>query len=106
MKVSDHVIDFDSKLIEYDKRATNDVLLSLLKALKSNLPIKRVDCLRLRSLSLTGLATLFEIGSIKQSVMGLEISPHCVDVENGVFCFSPKSPLISLLKKFRHCSQF
>ncbi|KAL0239473.1 hypothetical protein GEMRC1_009581 [Eukaryota sp. GEM-RC1] len=84
MKVSDHVIHFDSKLIEYDKKITNEDLSALLKALKSNVPIKRVECRRLGDPSLKGLITLFEIGSIKQSVMGLDISPHCVDVENEV----------------------
>ncbi|KAL0233297.1 hypothetical protein GEMRC1_012042 [Eukaryota sp. GEM-RC1] len=84
-------------------------LISLLNALKSNIPIKRVECRGLSSLSLNGLITIYEILSIDKSVISLDVSPHLIDIENGVFCFCPEKSTkitaeeLSSLKSFLEC---
>ncbi|KAL0250933.1 hypothetical protein GEMRC1_000147 [Eukaryota sp. GEM-RC1] len=88
--LSDHFIDFSLGIINYNNCITLTDLFSLLSALQSNVPIKRVDCRRLSDPSLEGVITLFEILSIYNLVINLDISPHFIDFENGVFCFSPK----------------
>ncbi|KAL0239581.1 hypothetical protein GEMRC1_009689 [Eukaryota sp. GEM-RC1] len=82
-----HFIDFSRGIVRYAKKVKNTDLVSLLNALKSNVPIKRVECRGLKTLTLEGIVTLFEILSIDKSVIDLDVSPHCVDIENGAFCF-------------------
>ncbi|KAL0239956.1 hypothetical protein GEMRC1_010064 [Eukaryota sp. GEM-RC1] len=88
-----HSIDFTHCSIMFQNEVGNDDLISLLNALNSNLPIKRVECSGLRSPSLEGLINLFEILSINKSVMSVDISPHRIDIENDVFAFSPESSI-------------
>ncbi|KAL0241023.1 hypothetical protein GEMRC1_006259 [Eukaryota sp. GEM-RC1] len=90
VRISDHSIDFGSNLISYNQCITNDDLVQFLKVLKFNIPVKRLDCTGLKSPNLEGLINLFQILSINKSVINLDISPHLVDVENDVLCFSPK----------------
>ncbi|KAL0239801.1 hypothetical protein GEMRC1_009909 [Eukaryota sp. GEM-RC1] len=85
------IINFDSKLITYNHWISNRDLNSLLDALKSNLPIKRVECCRLKSPSLRGLATLFQILSINRSVIDVDVAPHSINIEHGVFRYLPES---------------
>ncbi|KAL0228901.1 hypothetical protein GEMRC1_013521 [Eukaryota sp. GEM-RC1] len=90
--VSPHSIDFSRGLICYENDTKDVDLVSLLKALKSNIPIKRVDC-ELKSPNLAGIITLFEIFSINNSVVDVDIFPHVIDSETGVFRYTPKEVL-------------
>ncbi|KAL0239721.1 hypothetical protein GEMRC1_009829 [Eukaryota sp. GEM-RC1] len=85
-----HSIDVSLGLISYQFKAGYNDLMSLLYALKSNIPIKRVEFCGLKSATLGRLVVIFEILSINKSVIDLDISPHNIDVENGVFRFSPE----------------
>ncbi|KAL0243309.1 hypothetical protein GEMRC1_005870 [Eukaryota sp. GEM-RC1] len=86
-----HFVDFSLAFIRYQNEIENQEIISLLNSLRSNLPLKRVDCLGLKSSRLAGLITLFEILSINNSVIDLDISPSFVGVDNGLFCYSPES---------------
>ncbi|KAL0239635.1 hypothetical protein GEMRC1_009743 [Eukaryota sp. GEM-RC1] len=90
-QVSDSSIDFVKGVVRCGNQISNFDLVSLLDALKSNLPIKRVNCLGVTSPSLEGLIAFFEILSLNKSVLELDVSPHIIDIENGVFLFSPTS---------------
>ncbi|KAL0251900.1 hypothetical protein GEMRC1_001112 [Eukaryota sp. GEM-RC1] len=74
-KVYPHYIDFSTGSICYDNNIENSDLVTLSEALKSNVPIKRVDCRRLSSPNLEGLIALFEILSINKSLIDVNISP-------------------------------
>ncbi|KAL0239492.1 hypothetical protein GEMRC1_009600 [Eukaryota sp. GEM-RC1] len=89
--VSPHSIDFSRCIIQYDNKITNTDLGLLLNALKSNVPIKRVEFSRLKNLSLGGIITSFEILSINKSVIDVDVFPHFVDIDNGAFHFSPET---------------
>ncbi|KAL0239536.1 hypothetical protein GEMRC1_009644 [Eukaryota sp. GEM-RC1] len=91
IEVLPHSIDFCRGIISYAKKVNNTDLRLLLTALKSNVPIKRVECRGLKTVSFEGIVTLFEILSINKSVVDIDVSPHCIDVENGVFRFSPET---------------
>ncbi|KAL0229119.1 hypothetical protein GEMRC1_013739 [Eukaryota sp. GEM-RC1] len=91
IEISPHLIDFSRGSIYYDNCVEDDDLILLLNALKSNIPIKSVDCKESPSITLTGLIALFEILSFNKSVIDLGISPNLINVDNGVFCFNPKS---------------
>ncbi|KAL0239382.1 hypothetical protein GEMRC1_009490 [Eukaryota sp. GEM-RC1] len=86
-----HCLDVSCGHIRFDGKVENSDLISLLTALKSNIPIRCVECRGLKSLSLDGFIALLQILVLKKSVIDLDISPHAIDVENGVFCFSPLS---------------
>ncbi|KAL0244273.1 hypothetical protein GEMRC1_008358 [Eukaryota sp. GEM-RC1] len=88
--VNPHYIDGFRGIIRYQDRLKNSDLIALLKALKSGVSIKRVDCRGWRSPSLNGLLALFEVCSINQAVIDLPIAPHFFDVENGILVFSPQ----------------
>ncbi|KAL0239393.1 hypothetical protein GEMRC1_009501 [Eukaryota sp. GEM-RC1] len=88
IKCSPHVIDISLGYIRYEHHVTSDDLVSLLNALKSNVPIKRVECRGWKIGCLEGIICLFEILSINKSVIDLDVSTHCVDIANGVFRFS------------------
>ncbi|KAL0244802.1 hypothetical protein GEMRC1_008884 [Eukaryota sp. GEM-RC1] len=127
--VNPHDIDGSRGIIRYQDRVENSDLIALLKALKSGVPIKRVDCRGWKSPSIEGLIALFEILSINKSLLDIDISPHFIDIENGVFVLLPNglpseylrtlSSLLGVvlivipiglprypLKKFRHYSGF
>ncbi|KAL0240144.1 hypothetical protein GEMRC1_010251 [Eukaryota sp. GEM-RC1] len=91
IKVAPHSIDFSTGTIFYDQHVNDIDLTSLVTALISNVHIKRVECLGLETLSLEGIFTLFEVLSINKSVIDVDISPHLIDIENAVFCFSPET---------------
>ncbi|KAL0242928.1 hypothetical protein GEMRC1_005491 [Eukaryota sp. GEM-RC1] len=75
--VSPHSIDVSSKTIHFDASIKASDLVSLLEALESNVPIKRVECRGVgRDLGLEGLIALYKILSINKSVIDLHISPH------------------------------
>ncbi|KAL0239868.1 hypothetical protein GEMRC1_009976 [Eukaryota sp. GEM-RC1] len=90
IQISPHSFDFSLSSIYFKSQVDTADLCALLKALKSNVPIKRVKCRRLRTFSLKGIFALFEILSINKSVIDLDVSPHCLDIENGIFCFFPR----------------
>ncbi|KAL0239545.1 hypothetical protein GEMRC1_009653 [Eukaryota sp. GEM-RC1] len=91
IEISPHSFEFSIGRIHYENHVKNSDLLVLLNALKSNVLIKSVECRGLKSPSLKALITLFEILSINKSVIDLDISPHSIDIDDGVFCFSPES---------------
>ncbi|KAL0229177.1 hypothetical protein GEMRC1_013797 [Eukaryota sp. GEM-RC1] len=90
VQVSPHHFDFSCGLFTYENMIEHDGLTLLLNSLKSNIPIRRVDCHGFKYPNLEGLITLFEILSITNSVINLDISPHIIDVDNGLFGFSPE----------------
>ncbi|KAL0239819.1 hypothetical protein GEMRC1_009927 [Eukaryota sp. GEM-RC1] len=96
IQISPHFIDYSLGSITYKNRINNCDLNSLLKALKSNAPIKRVDCLGLRNPNLEELIMLLEILSINTSLVDLDIYPHSIDIDNGVFLFAHLSPKITV----------
>ncbi|KAL0239508.1 hypothetical protein GEMRC1_009616 [Eukaryota sp. GEM-RC1] len=87
LHVDPHRIDFSTGTIFYDELAPDD-LISLMDSLHSNLPIKRVDCRTLNNQNLEAIITLFKLLSLKKSVIDIDISPHFIDVKNGVFSFT------------------
>ncbi|KAL0251737.1 hypothetical protein GEMRC1_000949 [Eukaryota sp. GEM-RC1] len=91
IEISPHSFDFATGSISYANPIDNSDLLVLLDSLKSNVPIKRVKCKQWPRPSLEVLATVFEILSINKSVIDLDISPHLLDVEKGVFRYLPKT---------------
>ncbi|KAL0239417.1 hypothetical protein GEMRC1_009525 [Eukaryota sp. GEM-RC1] len=90
-QISPHDIDVSFGYIDYEHHVTSADLVALLNALKSNVPIKRVESRGFNNLNLGGIIALFEISSIAKSVINLDVSPHCVDINNGVFRFSPET---------------
>ncbi|KAL0251294.1 hypothetical protein GEMRC1_000507 [Eukaryota sp. GEM-RC1] len=86
-----HIIDVSLGYIRFENKIEDSDLSSLLHILKSKVPVQRVDCCLLKSLSIQGLITLFEIISINKSILDLDLSPHFINVEQGVFCFSPET---------------
>ncbi|KAL0239967.1 hypothetical protein GEMRC1_010075 [Eukaryota sp. GEM-RC1] len=86
--MDNHIINFADSFNNYKQCVSNRDLLYLLDALKSKVPIKRVECSRLRNPTLRGLLALYEILCINKSVIDLKISSHIIDVVNGVFCLS------------------
>ncbi|KAL0241378.1 hypothetical protein GEMRC1_006613 [Eukaryota sp. GEM-RC1] len=107
--ISPHLIDIEVGSILYDSFVQHSDLISLLETLKSDVSIKRVECRGLENESLEDLLLLFEILSINKSLVIIDISPHLIDITNGVFCYSPaNSPQIaatqvSSLKCFLEC---
>ncbi|KAL0241735.1 hypothetical protein GEMRC1_006970 [Eukaryota sp. GEM-RC1] len=94
--ISPHLIDLEVGSILYDSFVQHSDLISLLETLKSDVSIKRVECRGLKNERLEDLLLLFEILSINKSLVIIDISPHLIDITNGVFCYSPtNSPQIS-----------
>ncbi|KAL0246692.1 hypothetical protein GEMRC1_007903 [Eukaryota sp. GEM-RC1] len=89
IKNSRHFIDYTLQYICYGSQICNNDLLLLLTALKANVSIRRVECIGFKNPSPKGLSVLFEILSINKSVIDLVVSPHYLDIENGIFRFSP-----------------
>ncbi|KAL0228895.1 hypothetical protein GEMRC1_013515 [Eukaryota sp. GEM-RC1] len=83
INVSPHLIDFSRGSIYYHDRVEDGDLICLLNALKSDVPVKSVDCKGSSSITLTGLIALFEILSFNKSVIDLDISPHLIDISRG-----------------------
>ncbi|KAL0239654.1 hypothetical protein GEMRC1_009762 [Eukaryota sp. GEM-RC1] len=103
VEVSPHFLDFSLEYICYQNEVDNSDLISLLKCLKSNISVKRVECLGFKrpiSMSLEGLMALFQIQLLKKSVIDLDISPHCISVDDSVFVFHLEVPPKFLLKNY------
>ncbi|KAL0246464.1 hypothetical protein GEMRC1_007676 [Eukaryota sp. GEM-RC1] len=99
---SPHLIDFSTGRIDYQNMVSHDDLFSLLKALKSNLPISRVDCPGLRRGGLSMMTSLFEILHMNQSVISVDYFSNLISVSSGSLkqCvkaegFVPLSPAIN-----------
>ncbi|KAL0233371.1 hypothetical protein GEMRC1_012116 [Eukaryota sp. GEM-RC1] len=107
--IDPHSVNFDDGYILYNHEVDYSDLVSLLKALKSEVSIKRVECRGLKYPNLQDLFVLFEILSINNSVITVDISPHLINTQTGLFCFSPtNSPQItteqvSSLRSFLEC---
>ncbi|KAL0251630.1 hypothetical protein GEMRC1_000842 [Eukaryota sp. GEM-RC1] len=91
IKVLPHIIDVSLSTIHYEIDVDSFDLSSLLNNLILEVPIsiKHVKCHVHKCLFLEELMLLCQIISINNTVLDLDISPHFIDIENGVFCFSP-----------------
>ncbi|KAL0235768.1 hypothetical protein GEMRC1_002350 [Eukaryota sp. GEM-RC1] len=90
---SRHSINFPLGSISCADFVNKDDLDVLLKALKSGVPINRVECRGVKTVSLEVLITLYEILSLNKSVLDINVHPHFIDVANGLFRFSRKKLL-------------
>ncbi|KAL0248749.1 hypothetical protein GEMRC1_003983 [Eukaryota sp. GEM-RC1] len=91
--LSPHFLNVSTGYICFKKSLTSSDMVSLLRSLKSNVAITRLECGSFEKLNLAGLMDLFEILSINKSLLDLDISPHLIDVENCVFVFLQKDLL-------------
>ncbi|KAL0228695.1 hypothetical protein GEMRC1_013315 [Eukaryota sp. GEM-RC1] len=91
LNISPHFINLNAGSIRFQGFIYDADVFSLLKALQSNVSIQTVKCNGLKEITLKGLIALFEILSINKSMIDFDLFPHCVDVDHGLFCFSPKS---------------
>ncbi|KAL0251572.1 hypothetical protein GEMRC1_000785 [Eukaryota sp. GEM-RC1] len=80
-QISPHFISKSLGLISFENEMTSQDLISLLKALQSNIPIKRVECLGFIGPTLKGLIALFQIIKFNKSLLGVDVFPHFIDVE-------------------------
>ncbi|KAL0252200.1 hypothetical protein GEMRC1_001412 [Eukaryota sp. GEM-RC1] len=88
--ISPDSIDFSLGILHYDNQLGDSDLISILNFLKSNVSIKRIDCLGFSTLSLQGLIDLFKICTINKTILNYGVCPHAIDVENSIFTFSPR----------------
>ncbi|KAL0251512.1 hypothetical protein GEMRC1_000725 [Eukaryota sp. GEM-RC1] len=95
-------IDLLTGVINCQQYITIDDLLAILKALKSRIPINLVEYRGMKSVGIPELVALFQILSISKSVISVDISPHCIDLDNSVFCYSPKTPTQVSAKDLSH----
>ncbi|KAL0251710.1 hypothetical protein GEMRC1_000922 [Eukaryota sp. GEM-RC1] len=100
IQISSLFIYYSADTLFYGEEVENTDLVLLLSGLKSNVPIKRVECSGFKSPSLEGLMALFEILSFNKSLIDLDISPHFIDVEKECFVILLKVLLKLLLKQF------
>ncbi|KAL0251665.1 hypothetical protein GEMRC1_000877 [Eukaryota sp. GEM-RC1] len=84
-----HSIDLFNGCVNYDSTVLNRDLAALWTVVSLQVPIKRVECLGSRNLSLKGLVALFAILSVNNSLIEIDFSPHSIDIEGGTFCLSP-----------------
>ncbi|KAL0246838.1 hypothetical protein GEMRC1_008044 [Eukaryota sp. GEM-RC1] len=89
LDISPHLIDFASGTIKFRSNVCANDLHCLLNALKSNVPIKRVDCLGLKSPNLLEVVYIFKIRLIEDFLLDSTSSSYSVDVETGALSFSP-----------------
>ncbi|KAL0239740.1 hypothetical protein GEMRC1_009848 [Eukaryota sp. GEM-RC1] len=90
IEMFDHSINVGCGYIRFSNTINCTDLAVLLEALNSGVPIKRVDCLGLRTSSLEEIITFFLIRSINSTMLGYDISPNRLDIESGAFCYSPE----------------
>ncbi|KAL0231637.1 hypothetical protein GEMRC1_011041 [Eukaryota sp. GEM-RC1] len=98
---SPHSIDLSLGLIHFNYQVSSNDLVALSTALKSKVSINRVEFPQhvYSSPDIKSLIALFEIHSINPSVVDPPILPHCIDIEKGIFCFSPKCSFDSSFSK-------
>ncbi|KAL0243240.1 hypothetical protein GEMRC1_005801 [Eukaryota sp. GEM-RC1] len=84
---SPHVLDVSRGSISYESTVEPHDLYALFKALKSDVPVKYVSCFGLLFATIPSLMILYEILAMKKVVLEVDILPHFVDVNNGVFGF-------------------
>ncbi|KAL0241009.1 hypothetical protein GEMRC1_006245 [Eukaryota sp. GEM-RC1] len=83
-----HSLDFSTGSIDFrDILYDNDISL-LLKTLKKGTPIKRVKCREWHNPPLAKILENIELYTV-YSVVDFTISPHSVNVDDGLFCISP-----------------
>ncbi|KAL0240858.1 hypothetical protein GEMRC1_006094 [Eukaryota sp. GEM-RC1] len=91
-----HFIDLTHGFIYYYNKVESSDLAILLEALQSNVPINRIECLGVFNLSLSGLLAAFEILAFNKTVIDIDCSPHVIDIDNGLFCYSPLWYVVSV----------
>ncbi|KAL0246473.1 hypothetical protein GEMRC1_007685 [Eukaryota sp. GEM-RC1] len=89
IQLSPHFIDYSTCIVYYETKVSSSDLIALLNSLKSMTPISRVESRGVDSLNLEGIMSLFEILSIRNSVIDLDVSPHLINISKRSFCFSP-----------------
>ncbi|KAL0238025.1 hypothetical protein GEMRC1_012499 [Eukaryota sp. GEM-RC1] len=91
--VTPHFVDVSTGSIQYENEIEMNHLLSLLKVSNSNVPIKRVFCRGLTNSNITfrTMIALSELFSINKSLLDVDLSPHFIDIEEGVLSFCPNS---------------
>ncbi|KAL0240734.1 hypothetical protein GEMRC1_005970 [Eukaryota sp. GEM-RC1] len=80
---------FDFSHCEFPS-GTRELCSNLIDALQFNSRLKKVT-FKADSIRLTDLLYIFELVSSGQLTSNIDISPHLIDVQNGVFCYSAKS---------------
>ncbi|KAL0240902.1 hypothetical protein GEMRC1_006138 [Eukaryota sp. GEM-RC1] len=84
-----HFVDVSLGLIRFEDTCEDNDLIALLNAVKSNIPINRIDCRGLSSISLDALIASYEILSINPNLLDLDVSPHFFNIDEGMFLYSP-----------------
>ncbi|KAL0239383.1 hypothetical protein GEMRC1_009491 [Eukaryota sp. GEM-RC1] len=109
VRIPPYSIDLITRSISYiDMIQSNDVS-SLLTALQSKIPIKRVECRGSSLDSNDDIIRLLQIISVSKSVIFTDLHPHQVDVDKGVLLFRPykiiqmNTTTVSALKCFFQC---
>ncbi|KAL0235751.1 hypothetical protein GEMRC1_002333 [Eukaryota sp. GEM-RC1] len=111
VNVYPHHVNGPRGFIYYDKRIYSYGLISLLNALQRSVPIQRVKFrdINSRDRGLAMVVTLVQIRLINRSVLKFDNFDHDVDVDKGLFSFSPDNPTktssddVSSLQSFLEC---
>ncbi|KAL0239670.1 hypothetical protein GEMRC1_010256 [Eukaryota sp. GEM-RC1] len=91
IEVLPHTIDFSCGIIRYADKIKNTDLRLLLKAFKSKAPIKCVQCKGIPAFTnFSTIVAIFQILSINNFLIDVDISPHITDSQSGIFSFSPE----------------
>ncbi|KAL0231706.1 hypothetical protein GEMRC1_011110 [Eukaryota sp. GEM-RC1] len=98
--IEPHSIDLSTGTITFEGEIYNNDLDYLRKAIRSNIPIKRVNCEGLNTPNLEGLIALLEIHSINKSVIDLDVSPHTYDTSLGSIRYESEISNADLLSLF------
>ncbi|KAL0251948.1 hypothetical protein GEMRC1_001160 [Eukaryota sp. GEM-RC1] len=85
-----NIIDVSTGFIYTSRKMSDDDVISLLRALKSNVPIRNVKYESFCISTIQGLIALFEVLSINRFVMDVPTLHHTIDFENGIFLYSAK----------------
>ncbi|KAL0245969.1 hypothetical protein GEMRC1_007185 [Eukaryota sp. GEM-RC1] len=93
IQIPPHSVDVFTGTIYVGTEVEHSDAISLFKTLNSDSLIKFLKIQSLNGLTLTGLVDLFQILSIKNSVVVLDISPHLINISKGSFCFSPSGSI-------------
>ncbi|KAL0239694.1 hypothetical protein GEMRC1_009802 [Eukaryota sp. GEM-RC1] len=88
IEVYPHSIDFSLGTIRFYGTISSTDIYSLIDVLNLKLPIKRVDCHGLIDPCFDCIVSLYHLLSINHSLIDVDIFPHYIDTESGIFSFS------------------
>ncbi|KAL0240006.1 hypothetical protein GEMRC1_010114 [Eukaryota sp. GEM-RC1] len=80
-------VDTSIGLIRYQHTVSNQDLISIVNR---HFSLKRVECFGLNDPSFDGIAALYQILCINNSLIDVDISHHLIDTEFGIFSFLPQ----------------